>query len=237
MKGEIRGDIARIVALVFEERGPFVGEVVGVVGATEQRFDQAIASVGILAREEFLGFLNRGQSARDVERDAAEERGVVADGRWRNADLFEIREHEFVDEILLGGHRTDRRAQRYRDDRNRDHPLIAHHDGHVAGNVEDLDVSPFVGLGHGLVVGLVEGEVADIAGLAVGKMGCDLELLFAAGLDHAARRLYVDRDQLGVGLLAIGHTLADPADEPLEAFGTRVEPFAAAVRDGVRGLQ
>ena len=88
------------LALVAQQRGPFVGEVVGVVRAGEQRLDHAVALVRILARRGTPCVSStRRQTARDVERHAAEERRVIADGRGRHADLLELREDLFVDEV------------------------------------------------------------------------------------------------------------------------------------------
>ena len=49
VEGEVRGDVAGVVALVLQQRRPLVGEVVRVVGAAQQRLDQAVALVRLLA--------------------------------------------------------------------------------------------------------------------------------------------------------------------------------------------
>jgi hypothetical protein len=51
------------------------------------------------------------------------------------------------------------------------------------------------------------------------------------------RGLDLEGGDLRIGFTAIGHALADPADEGLVALGTRIELFPAAVGDDVRRLE
>ena len=153
MKGEVRGDVGGVRALVLQQRGPFVGEVVGVVRAVEQRLHRAIPLVRSGVREKGLGLLQGRQPPADVERDAAEEGGVIAQRRGRDADAFEVSEDVVVDEVFRRRHRLHRHAQRDRDRAHADAPAVADHDGHIAGQVQGLDEPRVCHRGHAGVVG------------------------------------------------------------------------------------
>ena len=57
VKGEIGRDVGGRIALVFQQGGPLVCEVIGVIGAVEQGFNGAITLVRLLAGKEGLRFL------------------------------------------------------------------------------------------------------------------------------------------------------------------------------------
>ena len=87
--------------LVAQERAPLVGEVVGVVGAVEQRDRSASSrlSASVSARNASASSGVGSRPAMSM-RHAAEERRVVAHGRRRQAERLELLEDQLVDEVL-----------------------------------------------------------------------------------------------------------------------------------------
>ena len=86
-----------------------------VVRGRHQAVDLLLIGVGARVGEEHGGLLGRGRQAGEVEREAAEQRGLGGFGRKREAGLGQLLDHEGVDGILLavgGQGGADRRDER-----------------------------------------------------------------------------------------------------------------------------
>ena len=106
VKGESAPCLSVIPPLVAQQRAPLRGEIIGVVTRGQQLVDPPVALVGRCVGQKRLGFGERWQPAGDVERRAADKRGVVAHGRGSDAQQRQLGKHDLVDEVArLGGSR------------------------------------------------------------------------------------------------------------------------------------
>ena len=204
--------------------------------AAEQLIDQQLALVGQVRDQEPRRLLGRGQGAGDVEADAAQERGVVADSAGFHAELDELGVHELVD-VIVARHRLGLvlGALGQRDDRH------AHGEGVEAGHDERLaalagrhhPVAVGRDFGARLVVGHEQGEVRHVAVAAVGVFRAHRQpLLLALAVQYHRGGVDFERHRRGDLLAVAGAVGLDPLRE---RFGVdiAVAQLAAA---GVRHL-
>ena len=218
-------------ALVAQEGAPLVGEVFGVVRAVEQAVDEGAALGGIIGGHEVLHFGCGGQAAGDVESDAADEGAVVSDVRRRHADGFQFREDEIIHKTTRGRQFVHRSAQGHGGAEGGHFALIADHHGDIAGKIKELHAAGFAGLGHRFFIGFIQCAFGNVAGAAVGVVSGDLELLRCFERHGELCGLDADAGHLGIGVLAIGHALANPASQISVVFGIWIKLLAAAVRE------
>ena len=119
-------------ALVAQDSRPLICEKVCIFRTREEGVDESIPLVRAGVCEEGSGFLGGRDFARDVEGRAADEGGVVAERRGRNAEALEVGEDEVVDEVFRGGNGGNGRALWECGGVNTDEALVADHDGCVA---------------------------------------------------------------------------------------------------------
>ena len=135
-KAKVRALVGVLPPLVAQDRGPLVGEVVGVVGAVEQAVDRACrACSGRCRPGTARSRPSVGSRPAMSSVDAAQERRVVAHRRRRQAERLQLLEDQLVDEVLRRRQVVDRHAQRNRRAEHADLPLIAGHDRDAAGQL------------------------------------------------------------------------------------------------------
>ena len=216
--------------MIAKQCGPLVREELRVVGALQQAIDECGALVRVLRGHEVLHFARGRQSARDVERDAADERAVIGDLRRRDADGLQFGEDEIVHKVAHGRQSGHRSTQRHRGAKGGHLALIAHHHSDIAGKVKELHEACFARFGHRFLVCLIKSAFRHITRRAIGVMRGHLELLLAFERHGELRGLHADAGHLWVAVLAIRHAFANPAHEISVVLGVRIELFPAAVR-------
>src|SRR5207244_519010 len=87
-------------AMATQQIAPFEGPVIDIFGPVEQLVDQFGAAVGVARIEELAHFRGRGQRADEVEENAADELGVVAERRRLDAGFLPRGDDVIVDEVL-----------------------------------------------------------------------------------------------------------------------------------------
>ena len=129
------GVVFRIISLVPQYRRPFVGHLISVILARQQRVDQLLAPARGLISQEALRFLKRWQPSGDVDGGPANEGRVVTHRRRRQAKCLELLEDEIVDEVFRGRQLGNLQPQRNGGAEDIHGRWIASHDGHVAGKL------------------------------------------------------------------------------------------------------
>src|SRR2546427_278319 len=120
VKGVSAPGLFRIRSFVAQQRSPFVREVISVVRAVEQRVNPLVAPGRVFVREKFSRFSRGWQTSGNIQARPAKEGGVVANLRRRNADCFQLFEHEFIDQVFWLRQMRDRSAERNRGPKNPD---------------------------------------------------------------------------------------------------------------------
>ena len=221
--------INRLRPLIAQQCRPLVREELRVVRAVEQAIDERGALVRVLRGHEVLHFACGRQSARDVERDTADESAVISDFGGRDADGLQFGENEIVHEVAHRRQTGHRSPQRHRGAERGHFALIPHHHRDIAGQVKELHEACFARVGHRFLIGLIKSTLRHIARRAVGVMCGHFELLGTFEWHGELGRLHADAGHLRIAILAIRHAFANPAHEVGVVFGVRVELLPAAV--------
>ena len=236
MEREVRDRIAGIVPPVLEQSGPLVGKEVGVVGTLQQVINDEISFIGLAAGEELRGLFCGGQPPGDVERDAPQERRVIAHRRRGHTDHLEIRKDLVIHKVPRRRQLLDRSPQRDRGTEHRHLPLIADHHRRLAGDVAGLHQAAIGDFGHARVVRFVDRQRRHIARRPVRVPRDRGQLLFGLASDRAALRLDREGDQLGSFQLVRRCPLGNPGPEDRISLTRIRQSHPAPMRQQPRSL-
>lgn len=222
-----------------EHFGPEVRPKVGETVAFQEAINEGGALVFECVRDELLVVLGGGQSAAEIQEDAAEEGFVIANFGGEEAKLLQAVVDDFVDVVVRDGIRPlVVFVLREDDDFGADGEAIEAGEDVGVATAGGGDDAVFIDLGGGGIVGGEEGEVGDITLGAVRVAGGDGGLLgsFAAFEDEALGG-EGDLDGLRDGCGIVGSAGGDPVEQGLVVLGIGLEELATGVRDLAGGFE
>ena len=112
--------VGAVAAFVPQQRRPFRGEVVGIVGAGDEPIDESVALVGRVVSKKGADLIGRRQPPRDVDRRPPDEGAVVAHRRRRKPEAAQPIHHGSVNEIAF------RQRRRHRQPLGKERPEEGH---------------------------------------------------------------------------------------------------------------
>ena len=224
-------------AFVAENGGPLAREVVSIGVAGQQLVDLAGALVGIGVRKEGIRLRHVGNPPGDVDRDAAQEGGVVAHPGGRESEGFQFGKDALVDQVDWFGQVFNRRSERNGRAENVHLFLESNHDRGASRLILHGNETVLVHLRHLFVVRFVLHRPRDVPGGVVAEIGGDSQLLGGLGIGEAILGRHLDARQLGIVLGPVGQPLPDPAHEKLVVVALLLQPRAALVGELATALE
>ena len=237
MERKVREHVAGVVAAILQQGGPFAREEIGIVRAAKQLVDDLRPLVRFGTGDERRRFGIGWQTSGDIERDAPQEGGIIANWRGGNPQLLEVRKQVVINEIADGRQTFDRCPQRNSRTEDCDSVLEPNHHRNLARDIERFDQPGACDFSHRGIVRFKHGPRGHITLEAIRVFGDGLELLLASQRNGSATGLHFESGQFWGRPDITFRPLANPLDQQRMIGRFGIEPFAAAVRHAPRGLQ